>query len=108
MDMDLVIGLIVIVFILFGIYGFLRFIVKILKKIFRRNSESQTTITTKRSEREGGITYRQEDFIFSLGDELEVDVDELSIKRYDQDLHELSKQEASDLIEHLLKKQEKL
>ena len=103
----------VVSFIIFGIYGFVRFISKVYKKIFKRESKNQPTTTpiSRRTERIGGITYRQEDYIYSLCDEIEIDfeqLDKLVLKRYQlQDLEDLSKEEASDLIDHLLGKREK-
>ena len=105
MSTELVFGLLAIIFFIFGIYGIVHFFSKILKKLFKKDSKAEIQTATKRSDREGGITYRQEDFIFSLGEETGIDVYELALKRYDLELEELSIDEASNLIDYLLKKQ---
>ncbi len=105
MSTELVIGLLAIIFFIFGIYGIVHFFSKILKKLFKRDSKTEIQTSMKRSERDGGITYRQEDYILGLGEETGIDVYDLALKRYELELEELSIEEASKIIDYLLKKQ---
>lgn len=93
--------------VIFAIYGFVQFVKKIWRKIFRKKSiepkDQSLQLIPTRLRDPNDITYRQELFILKLCDELGIEeVDQVAYKLHKKYLQNLRKEEASEVIEFLL------